>query len=398
MKNLPDQHDYFFLNLLRERAGKLEVQPDEFVWDEIQKGMQKKRRRIILIGMAATIAFVLFVLNSFFPSSVPKPDRPAQPDLANSTHQETRGQLKKSEQTLEKLFTTPFKSAFADQPLTADVSNRNLVMMFPSDGQEDKVKESIAFSANDAENNSEKTNDSVIEKVSKELLIRDSTIEKSNLKKKEVGLHMYGSVNPSLNYQIVSPLTTDGVLISGLNSPGVISTNRMGIGIEAGLMIPISKRWEGFAGVNYFQQHNIITYYYKSPGTLELSRSTGNSLTFNPQTRSQDVRYYMQNIGIQSGILFKFKQGALSQKAGLSFSYQHGMRKTSGEAMYNNSQSNYLFGQLHYRFEFAMTKRMDMFVQPTQAYSIWTSEKLTAPFKLTPYRASINLGVIFHFQ
>jgi hypothetical protein len=398
MKNLHNEDDHLFLNLLRERSRKLEVEPDELVWANIQDGMKKKRRRIILIGVAATILFTLFVLNSFFPTSVPTADRPSRPGLANSNSNDA-GRLEKLKPALENSLTTPFKKAFINQNLIADASNKNFIVAIESDDQESKVNESPAQIADGRLQNSDKINgDSVLEKPWKELITHDTVVEMPIEKKKKRRLNIYGSVNPSLNYQIVSPLTTDGVLISGLKSPGVISTNRMGLGIEAGLMIPISKRWEGFAGVNYFQQHNVITYYYKSSGAMELGQSSGNSLTFNPRIRTQDVAYDMENIGVQSGVFFKFKQGILTQKAGLSFSYQHGMRKTSGEMIYDNSQSNYLFVQLHYRFEFALTKRMNMFIQPTQAYSIWSSEKLTAPFKLTPYRASINFGLVFNFQ
>jgi hypothetical protein len=397
MKNLHDEDDKLFVNLLQERLRKIEVAPDELVWTEIENGIRKRRRRLVVIGVAAIVSFTLFVLSSFFPSSMSKQDDSARPILTNSKEREIN-ELER--RTLpQKSLTKPFKGGYVNQRLTADSSVKNLTMTLQSTKVETKIDEPFSPDAgipwqnrNDKENN-----DLVVKKANTEFIAHDSVPELSDDKKnKKRRFQFYASLNPSLNYQIIKPVTGDVVLISGLSSTGVISGKRAGFGIDAGFMIPINKRFEAFVGANYFHQRNSFTYYY-SPGSMELATTSGNILTFLPQTSTQQVRYDMRNIGVQSGMFFKFKQGPLEQKVGASLSYQHGLKKASQEMIYNNSKSSYLFMQLHYRFDFSLNRKLKMFIQPTQSYSIWNSENFAA-FKLTPYRVSINFGLVYTFK
>ena len=215
-------------------------------------------------------------------------------------------------------------------------------------------------------------------------------------KRKKSKLTFYSMVSPSLSFQHVTPNSEDGVVVDKINSPGVISHERLGFNFETGIQGRISERFQYLAGLSYYQQSQQISYEEKSDVALIES---GDDLNYDikPATITRTFDYSMRNVGVQAGILYTLKQRGLMHKAGVVFQYQKGLMKANESDVYDNSSSDYLNYQLVYRVEYAFRSGIGLFVQPVFTHSLIANESLNAPFEIKQSRASLGVGIVYRF-
>lgn len=208
----------------------------------------------------------------------------------------------------------------------------------------------------------------------------------------------YASVTPLLSYQKVTPLQNDNITVDRFSASPVLSGDRFGLSVEIGVQGKLSKYFEYYGGLSYYQQNQTLSYHYKSgEGTTVESGSDPLHFTITPGEHDGQVNYNMKNVGTQLGILYYLKGDALTHKVGAGLSYQQGLQKISEGETYDNSKSSYLFYQLFYRAEFRVNESTRIFFQPNFSQAFFSNENLNEPFKLKPYRAGLGFGLLYRF-
>ncbi len=383
MKNMPDDRD--FLKHMQRRLLKAETEADEMMWSKIQHELEMKRQLRIIGGRIVIILISFLISFSVSDQRALRTFLSADQTLSFSCEHNPPRAV-----SVNKIPPTePIVQAASHSPIFS-VDTRTE----PSSMSHAKSPQRIyRIGRSLAENKYIKIDDpdpfppSLIQSPIKERVFHSN--------KKVV--HLYASLNPSLHYQIIDPLKSDEVKITAWSKPGVLSSQRLAIALEGGVVTPIGKRWEVFSGINYFLQHRHITYDYVSRSASYAEVKDG-TVIIKPETRTQRLNYSMSTIGIQGGIMYLFKEGKLMHKAGVSLLYQFGLKGATSENLYLNKQSSYLFTQLHYRFEWQKNKQISFYIQPSLAFAILEREKLTAPFHLTRYYTTFGLGAIYHLN
>jgi hypothetical protein len=216
--------------------------------------------------------------------------------------------------------------------------------------------------------------------------------------KKKLRPSVYFLLTPSMGYQKITPLKNDDVHVVGLNSPGIVSANRIGYQLEAGLQKLLSPRLELYAGVSFYRQQQTVSYRHVSSGAAVVEKGGGDwSYEITPGTATKQFRYDMQNVGVSMGLLYYLHGKLLMHKIGGGVQYMQGIRGSSQEGTYNNADSRYLHYQLLYRMEYAVNPRLSLFLQPTFTHTILSQEQLAEPFTIKPYRAGLGIGLFYHF-
>lgn len=221
--------------------------------------------------------------------------------------------------------------------------------------------------------------------------------EKKKEKHKRTGITFYTSLAPSLSYYRVSPLSGDDVVIEKLNSPGILSADRLGINLEAGIQGKITKRLEYIAGISFYYQSQRITYEQLTSDNVIVEKDADKSYLVRPGVLRKSFEYDMQNMGAQAGLLYTLKQEGLLHKTGIMLHYQKGLQKSSDADVYDNANSNALSYQIIYRLEYAFRPRFNFFIQPAYMHSFYNDESIHAPFRLKQSRAGIGIGVVYDF-
>jgi hypothetical protein len=223
--------------------------------------------------------------------------------------------------------------------------------------------------------------------------------EEQQNKKRPKKFHpaIYFTVSPSLAYQKIMPVKNDAINITELKSDGIFSSNRLGLAIDGGFQVPLTKTIEVYAGLSYYQQNQTITYKYSAGTVEEIEGNQDEDYIIKPRTQQKDFSYAMRNAGIAAGFFYRLKTHKLMHKIGAGLQYQKGFIKASEGDTYDNRSSNYLNYQLLYRLELAINARTNFYVQPSFTHAIRASESLHEPFTLKPYRAAIGFGMIYRF-
>jgi hypothetical protein len=232
----------------------------------------------------------------------------------------------------------------------------------------------------------------------------DSAVEKTEAepktpakKKQKVHPQFYVTLAPSLSFQKLTPEQTDAVNVRGMRSPGILSSDRFGISLEAGLQRPLTKHLEVYTGISYYQQKQNLTYEYLSPDNVEVTSPGNGQYTVKPKMETRDFQYSMLNAGISAGLFYRIKGEKLMHKLGAGIQYQKGLLRAGSEDTYDNAGSSYLNYQISYRVEYLLNSKVNIFVQPSFTHSFYAKEKLAEPFTIKPYRAGIGFGIIYHF-
>jgi hypothetical protein len=223
--------------------------------------------------------------------------------------------------------------------------------------------------------------------------------EKEQKKKRTKKFHpaVYFTVSPSLAYQKIVPAKNDAINITGLKSDGIFSSNRLGLSIDGGFQIPVTKAIEVYAGLTYYQQNQTITYKYSAGTVEEIEGNQDEDYIIKPGIKQKEFSYAMRNAGVSAGFFYRLKKDKLMHKIGAGLQYQKGFLRAAEGDTYTNRSSNYFNYQLLYRLELAVNPRTNFYIQPSFSHAIHASESLNEPFTLKPYRAAIGIGMIYRF-
>lgn len=221
------------------------------------------------------------------------------------------------------------------------------------------------------------------------------TAKEEEQKRKAWHPMLYFSLTPSLAFQKVTPMRNDDIHISGLQEQSLVSGNRAGIGMETGGQVTLLKGFDLYGGLAYYQQNQSITYNYTLPSSTNVSAQESMNYVITPEGGSHKFRYAMRNAGVSAGFLYTVKDAKLMHKIGAGLQYQRGFMKARGGDTYENSGSQYLNYQVHYRLEWAATRagRTRLFVQPAFIHSFWSHETLREPLTVKPYRVGLSFGL-----
>lgn len=237
--------------------------------------------------------------------------------------------------------------------------------------------------------------DSTIVKAGDKKKAPSKTAKEEEQKRKAWHPMLYFSLTPSLAFQKVTPMRNDDIHISGLQEQSLVSGNRAGISLETGGQVTLLKGFDLYGGLAYYQQSQSITYNYTLPSSTNVSSQESMDYVITPQGGARKFRYAMRNAGVSAGFLYTVKDARLMHKIGAGLQYQRGFMKARSGDTYENSGSQYLNYQVHYRLEWAATRagRTRLFVQPAFIHSFWSHETLREPLTLKPYRVGLSFGV-----
>jgi hypothetical protein len=228
-----------------------------------------------------------------------------------------------------------------------------------------------------------------VENQSSETIIRPSQRTTRSLR-----LYVVGT--PSLSFQQVMPSTTDNVSFLRLNSPGVLSAERLSMSFEAGMQLPVARRLVVLAGLTWYQQSNKISLDQVVEGQSSFNPSRDLNFVVSPVTVNTTVNYVMRNVGATAGLAYAISVRKLVHQLGASLQYEVGLRSGSRES-YDNASATYLNYRIFYRVEYAVTERIGVFVQPAFVQSLHSDVVLDGAIRLKQTNAGVGLGALYRF-
>jgi hypothetical protein len=438
MKNFPEQDQF---NELEKRLQGYSEEPDELVWQNIDKALRPGKRiiwfpwidrlsTVVAIGLigllvnfnsgkelrSSTAKNAKHDVASAIPSDEPTDTRRDQTKretdqiLGNKEASASKNALENvgssdvsnasDELSHEKLRSTKFAQKSSTKGLIIsrdDESKMNQTERSAASVLPDSIMRSTKSQNNVSELNGVTDSIVVVQQAKQDSVSQTENSPKESKRKiSKRGLTFYASFTPQLSFQRVVPMSNDGLVISEVYSGSIFSSDRFGFAIDAGLQGHITKRLEYYGGFSLHQQKQSLRYSYQSEGRTTLEQDDDKSYVITPETTTAVIQYRMLNVGANLGLLYNLQGKKLAHKIGAGLSYQQGLSKGSSER-YNNSESSYLFYQIFYRNEVRVRPRLRVYVQPTFSHSLYVNEKLDAPFTLKPYRAGIGFGVLFDF-
>jgi hypothetical protein len=412
MKNLPDDE---LFDALENRLRNYSEQPDEDVWRKIAAGVTPSRKPVWYVwsNRAATLfAVVSFFILLYNGNEVPEfPDkisRPLKRDAPSSDAKESSvPKAADNSQELVPLDSTMQKSerqqTIAARKIlrVATVSSLSLPEhVHKTDGNFSVVSNSAMIASDELTAGQTIASDTlqpihITKEDSVAKVVQKRPIQKE--RQKRSGITFYTVLTPVLSYHRASPISNDGVVIEHLDSPPVLSNDRLGLSVEAGVQGKITPRLEYVAGLSYYQQSQRITYDQQTSDNVIIEEDADMSYIVRPGMIRKSFTYNMRNIGAQAGLLYALKLDGLVHKAGIVLHYQRGFQTVQENDVYNNAASHYLNYQLLYRVEYAFNQKLNLFIQPSYMHSFRSNESLQAPFSLKQSRAGIGVGLVYRF-
>lgn len=412
MKNFPD-HDQF--DELEKRLQAYTEQPDELIWENIDAKLRPNRTPVWfrwVDHVTSAIFIVLFTLLlsgnqstvSFSNHKISKVEEPAiAHDTINDLYRE-KNTLDNHRERRVKSAEESISSAAAIKEYTQrNFDIKPLVDPSKSHGNQnfsDKLASVLSHPGAESEFTAKEiTNDTLSilpSKIdvdsSKQMLskVKDS----KRLRKKR--LTFYATVSPALSFVRVIPVSSDGIVVSEFSNPSILSAERFGLSVDAGVQGFLTKRLEYYGGVSFYQQNQKLHYSYQSGNQVALESEGDMSYVVTPKSSVGIIDYSMLNLGLHAGVLYHLYGENLAHKVGGGLSYQQGFGRNGSEA-YQNSEARYFSYQIFYRNELRVNTRLRIFVQPSFTQSTQVREKLKAPFHLKPYRAAIGFGILYNF-
>ena len=232
----------------------------------------------------------------------------------------------------------------------------------------------------------------------------------------------YVTTMPTFGYQRIESNVRDNILIEGMKRVPAFSLDRLGIRVEAGAEVPLSKRWKAFGGLLYYQRKQTIEFREAHLDSLRIVRTDGN-ITFEPQFSSlnKSIEYELKNIGVQVGLTYQMRQkdrNSITEQEGVSpeinttrkrkFSQVFGTgvefhkalqkRRSFQSAEGFRDPSMYVFLNVYYRLQYPNVGRLRAIFQPTLNYSFYINKDLNSPFYVKPYGLGLNFGCTYHIR
>lgn len=207
-------------------------------------------------------------------------------------------------------------------------------------------------------------------------------------------LRLSVSLTPLLTFRKIVPHGNDNVVINTVTAPPVFSSSRLGWQFNAGLQGNLSRRWEYEAGLSLYRQQQTFEYGVSDPDHVMVDQVSDGVYDVFPGVAYQSLQYNMLNAGAQVGVFYTLKPSRLMHKMGVGASYQLGMLKASFQQEYVNNQSQYFSYQLMYRLQYAMSKQVQIYLQPQFSHILWAKENVAAPFTTKVHHGGIGIGAI----
>lgn len=233
---------------------------------------------------------------------------------------------------------------------------------------------------------------------------------------------LYFMAMPTFGYQRIASNTSDKVFIENMKRVPTFSADRVGIGIAAGVEVPISKRWIASGGVFYYHRKQTIRYTEKRVDTLVFAPDPGGGIFMEPKLRSSatSIQYELRNAGLQAGMSYRLwmktkkrksrdllsTENPLIQKpkllhlVGGGIEFHKSLKPVRASEGFDgfSDPSMYVFFNLYYRIQYPDAGRLRAIFQPTLNYSFYISETLNAPFFVKPYGLGLNFGCTYNFR
>lgn len=411
MKNFPDSDPF---DALEKRLQAYTEQPDELVWENIDSRLRPSRAPGWLFWVdhgTSVISIVLFALllsvnqpnHSVSNHKISKVEESAiAHDKVHDLHREKNTSENHRERSVKSTDET-----ISSATVIKEYPQRNYTMLLldtlkTHENQNflDTLGSGSSLTRTQNEFSAKEITNDTLSILSLKIDVDSSDQMLSEVKDsrrvRKRRLTFYGTVSPALSFVRVIPVSSDGVVVSEFSNPSILSAERFGLSVDAGVQGFITKRLEYYGGVSFYQQHQKLQYSYQSGNQLSLESEGDMSYVVTPKSSVGIIDYSMLNLGLHAGVLYHLYGENLAHKVGGGLSYQQGFNKNGSEA-YQNSKSSYFSYQIFYRNELRVNTRLRIFVQPSFTQSIQVREKLKAPFHLKPYRAGIGFGILYNF-
>lgn len=253
-----------------------------------------------------------------------------------------------------------------------------------------------------------------------------SASKKTNQKKKPFSL--YFTAMPTFGYQRIESNSTDNLFIESIKRIPAFSADRLGVRLEAGAEVPLSKRWTIFGGLLYFQRQQTIEYIERQTenlmnGSGPDTGDPGRSLDAIPQYRyvGKSVEYELKNAGLQLGFNYHLwvnredpvgiaaivssKGVNIPRKkfvhvlgSGIEFHKALNRPDALMQAEQFTDPSSFIFFNLYYRMQYPDAGRLRAVLQPTFNYSLYINKNFNAPFYVKPYGLGLNFGATYNLR
>jgi hypothetical protein len=401
MKNMPED----MLFGLSEKMQTVVEMPDDLVWEKLNLRLHKHRRRVLWLDIVGKglIAVIFIAALALIEKEYSFTDQSSK-NLAG-TQQNVEAQSSQTKEHVAKSLNT-FKDG--DNSNTSTLLSRQRNEKNVPLPRKENDRASIHTTATSI--NAPVAFDLTVAKFPVSFQIGNlsyrTIITKSAHKTKGEskqlpnifrGVSTYFQVSPIMNYVIVDPRSKDDVEVTRIESPGIFSAERSGLGLEAGLTKSIGKKWSISAGVSYYQQKMQFAYFSRIPGQFQIvTGDDGVTLVPDDTETRHSINHTMKNIGAELNAFYLLRGEKLQQKAGFGFTFHRGLLEKSGT--FDNSVSTYLHYTLQYRFEYAANERLSVYVQPRYSRPLIVNEELAEPVRLKTTRAGISMGVVYRLQ
>lgn len=248
--------------------------------------------------------------------------------------------------------------------------------------------------------------DSIDEKaLNKVVIVKEPEPDEDEAEKeKKSGLRnktFYLIAMPTLGYQRIEANRNDNIFIEGINRVPNFSFKRLGVRLEAGIQVPLSKRMQVSAGLLYYQRKQTLGYVEKMVDSMKVI-SAESEIVVGPEFSyiQKTFDHELRNAGLQLGIIYMLSVKKFVHSLGTGLEVHKSLRKPSGGEtgqFFVEDPSLYLFYDLYYRLQYPAEGRLKAVFQPTLNYSFYFNKDLNAPFYVKPYGLGLNLGITYHF-
>ena len=433
-----------FDDKLKERLLNYEEEPDKDLWKGIAQGIVPVRAEPVWVIWSTRLSVVvllsavsLFYLTHDGFHETPRPDQtvsdasgvgitgkpaphqpadtPATKDIRTSKSEIDVSRLSFPAPDQHQLTGMPFDVAAQDQnssnlfnsPPTLSILRTDEIIFVQSSSDTIPLRQSKSNKAQSVSDSTERKKSSRLNR---------------KLRKHQM-FSLYLTAMPTFGYQRIESNSSDNILIESIKRVPAFSRDRLGVRIEAGVQIQMSKRWRGFGGVLYYQRAQTITYTEKQVDTLVFHTEPGGDLIVEPQLNylSRSTEYALKNVGVQVGISYqlwtKTKKRITAREALSSENFPNpkraflhvvgsGMelhRPINGTKSFQRAEgfpnpSMYVFFNVYYRLQYPNMGRLRAIFQPTLNYSVYINHDLNAPFYVKPYGLGLNFGCTYHFR
>jgi hypothetical protein len=208
---------------------------------------------------------------------------------------------------------------------------------------------------------------------------------------------IYFTVTPSLAYYKITPDRKDDLLVTRIHKQNLISGDRFGIQLDAGIQHSISKSFDVFAGFSWYSQELSISYDYLSDDVEKVESSGNLRYTLSPSEVNRRFSFSMKNAGITAGVFYVLKDSRLSHRFGGGLQYQKSGVTYQDETRREKSSRDFLTYMLLYRMQISFTKKLNWFVQPSFSHAILPYQVSQGSMEIKPYRVGIGTGILYRF-